>query len=121
MRLDMDAVDNDFSKTTKLIRWIGGSFCFIGYALISGFLTGAAWVWPQYALLGIPGLAFFLHGQLLQPKLRWRILHGLLTGYVTFSVATYWMIWTVENTVQITSLQAWLSAHAIHMLSLIHI
>lgn len=115
MKLDMDAVDNDFSKTTKLLRWIGGGFCFISYALISAFLTGAAWVWPQYALLGIPGLAFFLHGQLLQPKLRWRILHGLFTGYVTFSVATYWMISTVEITVPVTSLQAWLSAHAIHL------
>ena len=108
-------VSNENSRFKTSVQWIGRNLLFLFYSILAGALVGVGWVWPSLSLLGIAGLAFFLHGQILQPKLRWRFFHGLVTGYIAFAVANFWMVWTIENTVALTSLQATLFAQAIHL------
>ena len=98
-------------KHSKLLE----CFLFVSYSLAAAILLGTAWHGPEYSFLGIFGIGFFLHGQLNQRRLRWRLLHSAIFGYATFAFANFWMAWTIESTAPISVTEAKVYSHLIHL------
>jgi len=74
----------------KHFVWMGGVFFLIVSAAISGGLIGSAWLDDRFGWLGICGIGLFLLTQWQYQRFLPVALHGLLTGYLAFLIASPW-------------------------------
>ena len=108
---EQEEASTRIDKHSKILE----CFIFVTYSLTAAALVGTAWHGPEYSFLGMLGLGFFFHGQVNQRRLRWRLLHSAMFGYVGFAIANFWMVWTIQDTAAISDAEATVFSHLIHL------